>query len=64
MLREDAERLAGPRHSRNPERAGRGCGAAKGKIGFHGGKVDVRRPRVSSPAGCEVPLPSWQGKPC
>jgi putative transposase len=60
MLREDAERLAGPRHSRNPERAGRRWGAAKGKIGFHGGKVDVRRPRVRSPAGCEVPLPSWQ----
>ena len=60
MLREDAERLAGPRHSRNPERAGRRWGAAKGKIGFHGGKVDVRRPRVRSPAGCEVPLPSWR----
>jgi transposase-like protein len=60
MLREDAERLAGPRHSRNPERGGRRWGAAKGKIGFHGGKVDVRRPRVRSASGCEVPLPSWQ----
>ena len=26
MLREDAERLAGPRHSRNPERGGRRWG--------------------------------------
>ena len=58
MLREDAERLAGPRHGRNPERAGRRWGAAKGKIGFHGGKVEVRRPRLRSLAGHEVPLPS------
>lgn len=60
MLREDAERLAGPRHGRNSERAGRRWGVAKGKIGFHGGKVAVRRPRLRSAAGCEVSLPSWQ----
>jgi putative transposase len=60
MLREDAERLAGPRQGRNPERAGRRWGAANGKIGFHGGKVEVRRPRLRSAAGFEVPLPSWQ----
>lgn len=60
MLREDAERLAGPRHGRNSERAGRRWGAATGKIGFHGGKVAVRRPRLRSAAGCEVALPSWQ----
>ena len=60
MLGEDAERFAGPRHSRNPERAGRRWGATTGKIGFHGGKVDVRRPRIRSLAGREVPLPNWQ----
>jgi transposase-like protein len=60
MLREDAERLAGRRHGRNLERAGRRWGATKGKIGFHGGKADVRRPRVRSRAGHEVSLPSWQ----
>ena len=60
MLCEDAERLAGPRHRRDPERAGRRWGATKGKIGFHGGKVGVLRPRVRSRAGCELPLPSWQ----
>jgi putative transposase len=60
MLREDAERFAGPRHSRNPERAGRRWGATTGKVGFHGGKVDVRRPRIRSLAGREVPLPNWQ----
>lgn len=34
--------------------------AAKGKIGFHGGTVPVERPRVRSPDGAELPLPSWE----
>ena len=29
-------------------------------MGFHGGKGDVRRPRLRSLASHEVPLPSWQ----
>jgi transposase-like protein len=58
MLCEDAQRLAGPRHSRG-ERAGHRWGATAGKIGFHGGKVVVRRPRVRS-AGHEVALPTWR----
>ena len=60
MLREDAERLVGPRHCRNRARAGHRWGATKGKIGFHGGNVAVRRARVRSGQGHEVPLPSWQ----
>ena len=58
MLCEDAHRLAGPRHSRG-ERIGHRWGTTKGKIGFHGGKVDVRRPRVRSD-GHEITLPSWR----
>src|SRR3954471_22208083 len=58
MLCEDAQRLAGPRHSRG-ERVGHRWGATKGKIGFHGGKVVVRRPRVRS-EGQEVALPTWR----
>ena len=58
MLSEDAQRLAGPRHSRG-ERVGHRWGTTKGKIGFHGGKVAVRRPRVRSD-GQEVTLPSWR----
>jgi transposase-like protein len=60
MLHEDAERLAGPRHGRGEGRSGRRWGATEGKVGFHCGKVGVRRPRVRSLAGEEVPLPSWQ----
>ena len=40
------------------ERLGQRWGMTKGKIGFHGGKVDVRRPRVRSD-GHEVSLPTW-----
>ena len=59
MLCEDAQRLAGKRHGRRRERAGHRWGTTKGPIGFHGGKVVVRRPRVRS-AGHEVALPSWR----
>jgi putative transposase len=58
MLCEDAQRLAGARHSRG-DRVGHRWGTTKGKIGFHGGKVDVRRPRVRS-GGHEIALPSWR----
>ena len=58
MLCEDAQQLAGARHSRG-ERVGHRWGATKGKIGFHGGKVVVRRPRVRS-EGHEVALPTWK----
>ena len=34
-------------------------GTTEGKIGFHGGKVTVHRPRVRSFDGHEVALPSW-----
>ena len=60
MLEEDAERLAGPRHGRGDGRSGRRWGTTEGTVGFHGGKMSVRRPRVRSRAGQEVRLPSWQ----
>jgi putative transposase len=59
MLREDAERVTGARHSRGRERAGQRWGTTSGRIGFHGGAVMVRRPRVRSYGGREVVLPSW-----
>jgi putative transposase len=36
ILCEDAQRLAGPRHSRRGGRVGQRWGMTKGKIGFHG----------------------------
>ena len=60
MLEEDATRLCGPAHARQPERAGHRWGRTQGKVVFHGGAVGVSRPRVRAKAGGEVPLPSWQ----
>ncbi len=59
MLEDDAARLCGARHARDPERAGHRWGRTQGKIGFHGGTVAVSRPRVRARAGGEVPLSSW-----
>jgi Transposase and inactivated derivatives len=59
VLREDAQRLTGPRHGRGGGRVGHRWGMTKGKIGFHGGNVAVQRPRVRSYDGHEVELPSW-----
>jgi hypothetical protein len=54
MLRDDAQQFAGPPHSRSGGRIGHRWVRSKGKIGFHGGKVAVPRPRVRSYDGHEV----------
>jgi hypothetical protein len=59
MLCEDAQQLAGLPHSRAGGRVGHRWGRTKGKIGFHGGKVAVHRPRVRGLDGHELPLPTW-----
>jgi hypothetical protein len=62
MLCEDAQQLAGMPHNRGGGRVGHRWGRTKGKIGFHGGKVAVHRPRVRSYDGHEVaarPDGSW-----
>src|SRR5450759_2122344 len=55
VLREDAQRLTGPRRGR----VGHRWGMTRGKIGFHGGNVAVQRPRVRGYDDHEVELPSW-----
>jgi putative transposase len=59
MRCEDAQELAGKPHSRGGDRVGQRWGRTKGKIGFHGGRVTVRRPRVRSYDGHELALPTW-----
>jgi len=59
MLGEDAEQLAGAPHSRGGGRLGHRWGRTQGKIGFHGGKVTVHRPRVRGLGGREMALPTW-----
>ena len=59
MMDRDAQAICGPRHARGRDRRGHRWGKTKGKIGFHGGRVEVRRPRVRSD-GHEITLPSWR----
>lgn len=60
MLAEDAEALCGGRYERTAGKPGYRWGTTKGKVGFHGGKVEMERPRVRGRQGGEIPLPSWE----
>jgi putative transposase len=60
MLEKDAEEACGPRHARGEGRRGHRWGRTRGKIGFHGGKVELERPRVRDFDGQELSLPSWE----
>ena len=42
------------------ERRAHRWGKTKGKIGFHGGKVEIERPRLRGFDGKEQALPSWE----
>jgi putative transposase len=59
MMERDAEEACGPRHGRGEKRRGYRWGRTKGNIGFHGGKVEIERPRVREVNGKELSLPSW-----
>lgn len=61
MMNEDVARLAGDRYEHCPDKPGYRWGHTKSQAGFHGGKVEVDRPRVRSKAtGKEMALPSWE----
>ena len=59
MMAADTNELCGARHARGAGRQGHRWGTTRGKIGYHGGKVDVVRPRIRGHDGEEVQLPSW-----
>jgi transposase-like protein len=59
MMEADVEAACGPRHARNEKRHAHRWGRTRGRIGFHGGKIEVERPRVRGVGGREVPIPSW-----
>ena len=60
MMESDAEAACGPRHARDKERRAYRWGKAKGKVGFHRGKVEIERPRLRGFAGKELALASWE----
>lgn len=60
MMAEDAQALAGAPHARAPDKPGYRWGRTKGRLGFHGGKVELERPRIrSKTTGKEMALASW-----
>lgn len=59
MMEADVEAACGPRHGRVEEREAHRWGSTRGRIGFHGGKVAVERPRVRAVDGGEMAIPSW-----
>src|SRR5262245_39008119 len=60
MMDRDAQAICRPRHARGGDRRAHRWGKTKGKIGFHGGKVEIERPRLRSFEGKEQPVPSWE----
>src|SRR4249920_2266189 len=60
MMDHDAQAICGPRHARGRDRQAHRWGKTRGKIGFHGGKVEIERPRVRDFDGQELALPSWE----
>ncbi|MGH6873435.1 MAG: IS256 family transposase [Aestuariivirgaceae bacterium] len=61
MMEADARTACGLRHGRGKDRTAHRWGRTKGKIGFHGGKVEIERPRLRGFGGKEQSLPSWEG---
>ena len=60
MVRTGDVPVAGPRYGRADSKTGHRWGTTKGKVGFHGGKVEIERPRVRARDGGELVLPSWE----
>src|SRR3979490_2360249 len=59
MMAHDAQTACGPRHVRGPDRQAHRWGKTKGKIGFHGGMIEIERPRLRGFDGKGRGLPSW-----
>ncbi|WP_049757689.1 IS256-like element ISMama1 family transposase [Magnetococcus marinus] len=58
LMAEEVEQLCGPSHARDDQQAYR-WGSTKGEVPFHGGKVQIKRPRVRDKSGKEKPLDSY-----
>ena len=56
LLEEEAASICGQRYGRDVDRAVHRWGTTVSPVGFHGGKVGIRRPRLRGKEGGEVPL--------
>jgi transposase-like protein len=64
LLEEEATSICGQRYGRDADRAVHRWGATTSPVGFHGGKVGVRRPRLRGKEGGEIPLASFAELQC
>ena len=60
MMEAEARELCGPRYGRSGGKSGHRWGKTKGKVAFHGGNIEMERPRVRGRNGGELALPSWE----
>lgn len=60
MLEEERVKLCGPRYAHQPGRSATRAGHTDGELAFGGRRMSVRRPRVRSVEGDEVPLETWE----
>jgi len=60
LMEEDAVAICGNRYERHGKRQGRRWGKVSGKIDYHGGDIDLDRPRLRDRRGrTEIGVPSW-----
>lgn len=59
MLTDEAERSAGPKHSKDPERECNWWGERGGYVYMHGQKFDIQVPRIREKGGGEKALKSY-----
>ena len=59
MLEADRDALCGPRYAHSEHRAHR-AGRAPSELAMGGRRVEMKRPRVRSEEGRELPLPTWE----
>ena len=62
LLREDAEKIAGPKGKHEKERTHNHWGSTDGELSFGGRRIQVSRPRVRSKSGEEASLPQSKRK--
>ena len=60
LLREDAEKIAGPKGKHEKERTHNHWGSTDGELSFGGRRIQVSRPRVRSKSGAEASLPHFE----
>jgi transposase-like protein len=60
MLEDERTRLCGPRYAHVPDRGAPRAGHVDGELAVGGRRVRVRRPRVRSVEGAEIPLDTWE----